>query len=229
MSPRPDHSSSTKPQHCRTDIRPHDLLWLAEPAALIASGPLPEWATADLIANTPVVVRRQKLHDPDLLPAGLRGQERHQRLAAFAHRSAITRHVSPEALSQLDIATVLPFNDNAALTALLALQPALEAIGLPWGPTGSVGFALATGLPVLRAHSDLDLVIRATSPLDAEQTSRLASLSHDTACRIDLQIDTGTGGFSFAEWIASRGRVLLKTDIGPQLTSDPWCMEAATP
>lgn len=227
MSHRPDHLPDTKPQPCRNIIRPHDLLWLADPTALIVSDALPAWATAELIADTPVVVRRQKLDDIDMLPVGLRGTERNQRLAAVVKHSAVTRCIRPEALAQCDIDALFPSIDNAALLAMSELRPTLNSLGLPWGPTGSAGFALATGLPVLRAQSDLDLVLRAPSPLNAQQTALLSSVMNYAGCRIDLQIDTGVGGFSFAEWIAARGRVLLKTDIGPFLTDDPWRMNVS--
>lgn len=200
--------------------RPHDLLWLSDPKALmpLAPAPRPAWATADWMALAPVVVRRQKLDDWRLLPVGLRGRERNQRLAACVPRDAVTHIVSPEMLAQ---ASGIPL-DFPALEALATVRPLLDALGVPWGPTGGVGFALATGLPVLHAASDLDLLLRAASPLDRAQNDLLAALLHGTACRIDLQIDTGLGAFSFAEWLAGRGRVLLKTDNGPLLLRDPW-------
>lgn len=219
--------STTTQRDIHTLIRPHDLLWLSDPSALRTSAPLPSWAHADWLATTPVVMRRQKLDDPVLLPVGVRGCERSHRAAAYLPRHAVARCVRPEALAQLDTHD-FPSTDIDALTALARLRPMLDATGLPWGPTGSVGFALATGLPVLHAHSDLDLVLRAASPLGTSQIALLSPLLDYAACRIDLQIDTGVGGFSFAEWMAARGRVLLKTDIGPLLTSDPWQAMAQT-
>jgi phosphoribosyl-dephospho-CoA transferase len=210
-------------------IRPHDLLWLTDAAALTASAPLPDWASPAWIAATPAVMRRQRLDDSSLLPVGLRGRERSQRFAARLPRHAVARCVSPEALLQTAAAAhANPTNDIAALAALTALRPLLDDTGLQWGPTGGVGFALATGLPVLHAHSDLDLVLRAATPLTPAQVELLSPLLAYTACRIDLQIDTGAGGFSFAEWMAARGRVLLKTDDGPLLTGDPWQTERQT-
>lgn len=207
-------------------IRPHDLLWLADIDALAASSPLPDWAGVDWISKAPVVMRRQRLDDGGLLPVGLRGFERNQRFAACAQRHAVTRCVSPEMLTQTSEANIRPFDAKLpALTALKALQPVLDACGLPWGPTGSTGFFLATGLPVLHALSDLDLVVRAASPFTTKQIQLLSPLLDYPSCRIDLQIDTGAGGFSFAEWMAARGSVLLKTDTGPRLTSDPWQSE----
>jgi phosphoribosyl-dephospho-CoA transferase len=216
----PAISTTTRLQSAALQPRPHDLLWLADAAALmpLTLAPLPCWASAEWIMAAPVVVRRQKLDDPTLLPVGLRGRERNQRLASFVLRDAIRRYVSPEMLAQgADSPSELP-----ALQALAMARPLLDALGLAWGPTGGVGFALATGLPVLHATSDLDLVLRAAAPLDSSQRDHLAALLHCTACRIDLQIDTGLGGFSFAEWMAGRGHVLLKTDTGPLLVRDPW-------
>ncbi len=210
-------------------IRPHDLLWLTGIDALAAGSPLPNWTSADWISKSPVVVRRQRLDDASLLPVGLRGFERCHRFAACVQRHAVTCCVSPEALVKtLKIDTPPSDTELPAVTALKTLQPLLDACGLPWGPTGGAGFFLATGLPVLHARSDLDLVVRAALPFTACQIRLLSPLLDYTACRIDLQIDTGAGGFSFAEWMAARGRVLLKTDTGPRLTSDPWQVETLT-
>jgi phosphoribosyl-dephospho-CoA transferase len=44
----------------------------------------------------------------------------------------------------------------------------------------------------------------------------------DTECRVDLQIDTGHGGFALRDWLASPHQTLLKTDHGPRLVADPW-------
>ena len=109
-----------------------------------------------------------------------------------------------------------------AIIALAELAPHLDATGLCWGPTGSAGYALATGLPVLHAQSDLDLVIRAPAPLTVAQRAMLDTLMALASCRVDMQIDTGRGAFSFAEWAANRGRILVKTDGGPLLVGDPW-------
>jgi len=101
----------------------------------------------------------------------------------------------------------------------------MQELALPWGPTGSTGFALATGHPVLRADSDLDLVVRAVQPLTAPQLAVLVDLYRQTQkapCRIDVQIDTGHGGFALSEWQRTGHQVLLKTATGPLLTKDPW-------
>lgn len=204
--------------------RPHDLLWLANTAGLSSACPLPSWATSDWLAGAPAVMRREKVNDPDCIPVGLRGTTRSERFKAYLSAYAVKKCVQPEQLATAEVwrglhqATEFP-----AIKALGILAPALDASGLAWGPTGGVGFTLASGLPVLRLESDLDLIVRAPKPLTADQTQLLLKLRASPICRIDIQIDTGCGAFSLAEWANGHSQVLLKTDLGPYLTDDPWC------
>jgi phosphoribosyl-dephospho-CoA transferase len=202
---------------------PHDLLWVASREAFLGTGALPDWAQRGHLVNAPVVVRRERPIDPALVPVGLRGAARSERLGAYVHRDAVLRVVRPEALvmdAGWQNRLLLP--RVAALAALKALARRLDATGLCWGPTGSAGFALATGLPVLHTNSDLDLVVRAPVPLTPAQAAMLRAVLGNSSCRVDMQIDTGRGAFSFAEWAHGQRRVLLKTDHGPLLTADPW-------
>jgi len=202
---------------------PHDLLWAEDANVFGDDGQLPSWASADWLNCAPAVVRREKVLDPGHIPVGLRGKTRSQRFKTYLDRAAVARCVKPEMLAHcVARAPELHARKFAAVDALLTLTPLLDATGLTWGPTGGVGFALASRLPVLRADSDLDLVVRAFNPLDAEVTKTLQAASLSVACRLDIQIDTGHGAFSLAEWVVGRRRVMLKTDIGPFLTDDPW-------
>jgi phosphoribosyl-dephospho-CoA transferase len=203
-------------------LHPHDLLWVADAAAISAAKPLPDWATDEWLQRAPVVVRRENA-GPGRIPVGLRGATRSERFKAYLAPHAVLRRVSPE-----DLAAGRPWQDHAGdiavMAALAVLAPTLDATGLAWGPTGGVGFALASGLPVLRRDSDLDLVLRAPAPLTTDQCEMLLPLRFFASCRLDLQIDTGHGAFAFAEWISGHRRILLKTDAGPLLTDDPWSM-----
>jgi phosphoribosyl-dephospho-CoA transferase len=202
---------------------PHDLLWVADWQALHADAPLPPWASLDWLARAPVVVRREQVDDRKIVPVGLRGWERSQRLGAYLDRSAVLRLIRPEMLVQ-DVAwrRQPQFERFPAIVALSRLAPSLNASGLCWGPSGGVGYALASGLPVLHADSDLDLLVRSETPLTPDQTRLLRATLSGHGCRIDMQVDTGHGGFTFAEWIRESGRVLLKTGMGPFLTGNPW-------
>ncbi|WP_215409201.1 malonate decarboxylase holo-ACP synthase [Janthinobacterium sp. JC611] len=202
--------------------RAHDLLWAS---CLPEDATLPAWADAAWLRAAPLVVRRASA-TLGRIPVGLRGMLRSERHACEVDAAAVVRRVTPEALARL-ARTPPPGFDCTALDALRQVAPLLDATGWAWGPTGGVGFALASGLPVLRADSDLDLVLRIAAPPDGAQAEALRAIaasvtSRITACRLDLQIDTGHGGFAYAEWAAGRGRVLLKTERGPVLTAAPW-------
>ncbi|WP_211461693.1 malonate decarboxylase holo-ACP synthase [Collimonas silvisoli] len=209
---------------------PHDLLWIEDAKALTTVTPLPPWASADRLLRAPVVVRREKVDDPRLVPVGLRGKTRSERFAAYLERDAVARCIRPETMVEHAPAYIEEQRSRLrAFEALAVLAPALDATGLPWGPTGGVGFQLASRLPVVREDSDLDILLRSHAPLSAAQMLGLRMICSSPICRIDIQVDTGNGAFSFSEWAnvnaqwANRnGRVLLKTDAGPVLTTDPW-------
>jgi len=202
----------------RQGFLPHDLLWTDGPGALKAPGPLPDWACAGWLAQAPVVLRREQMADARWLPVGLRGRQRSQRFAAYLRRDAVHRRLRPEELAGMP----LPPGAPAALQDLRRVAPALDALGLPWGPTGGAGFQLASGLPVLHDGSDLDLLLRAPRPLDAGQLRALRAAIGLARGRVDLQVDTGRGGFLFSEWAGGAARVLLRTADGPVLLRDPW-------
>lgn len=219
-------ADTMKPLHESTDAPchgPHDLLWPSSRKALISNEVLPDWARSGRLAHAPVVVRREKPARPGLIPVGLRGETRSQRFPAYLHCNAVLRVVRPEALARnaawQNRLTLLHFS---AIALLKELAPHLDATGLCWGPTGSAGYTLATGLPVLHAQSDLDLVVRASAPLTPVQVAILRAVTGLASCRVDMQIDTGRGAFSFSEWAGEQGRVLVKTDLGPLLLVDPW-------
>lgn len=205
-------------------LRPHDLVWVSDWQAFEPDGPMPAWAEAAQGRGCPLVVRRALTASDALLPVGLRGDRRSERLAGVLRRTAVRDHASPEMLAGRELAHPQLAQPGSApiLAALRRLAPRLDRCGLEWGPTGSLGFALATGLPVLHPASDIDLLVRAPLPLTASQAGLLQEVSAEAACRLDLQIDTGQGGFAFAEWVRNGGRVLLKTDAGPFMTDDPW-------
>ncbi|MCT7298469.1 malonate decarboxylase holo-ACP synthase [Ralstonia sp. CHL-2022] len=205
----------------QTQLRAHDLLWVSETPKAMDGAPLPDWAITAYRQGAPVVVRRAPRGSDGAVPVGLRGGARHERCAAAVAANSITRVVSPEGLAAqaVSIAHDAPF---AALRTLRALAPRLNALGWAWGPTGGAGFALASGLPVLHADSDLDLVVRMPRAPSTAQRDQLARLLGDTECRVDLQIDTGRGGFAWRDWLTSPRQTLLKTDHGPHLVADPW-------
>lgn len=213
--------------------RAHDLLWLDGPDAFTPASEAPAWLDAAWLARSPVVVRREVVA-PGRVPVGVRGLERHQRCAGYVGTGRVVECVTPAMLARFQdrplsepcAALRATARDWPCMAALLSVAPQLDALDLDWGPTGSAGFWLATGLPVLRPTSDLDLVVRApTRPGDAV-LAVLAALQKTAACQLDIQVDTGSGGFALAELMKGAERVMLKTASGPVLTADPWAVLA---
>ncbi|WP_271410079.1 malonate decarboxylase holo-ACP synthase [Pseudomonas sp. Q1-7] len=193
--------------------KPHDLLWGMTPDQLPANAPA--WAWQVLAAGHPVVVRRA-LCEPGHVAVGIRGASRDQRLAAIMPIRSIRRLLSPEQLRPLGP------GDLPALRALETVASMLDATDRSWGPTGGVGFQLATGIPVLHAASDLDLLLRTREPFERQQARTLLAALAEAPCRIDLQLETPLGAVALREWAGESRRVLLKCAEGARLVDNPW-------
>lgn len=196
--------------------RAHDLIWLNAATAL--QGDLPGWVASQWRAALPLVVRR----DEDAngrIPVGIRGLRRDQRAAAWVDPDAVIRCVTPESLSESAMLLRSPFVSLPPVQA--AIQLAQQAWPWCWGITGSVGYALATEVPVMHGDSDLDLVIRCGQPAEQADMARWQAFTQQLPCRVDTQVETPFGAFALAEWLRKR-RVMLKTTHGPRLTAQPW-------
>ena len=193
--------------------RPHDLLFARDPGAFTCAGGRPGW----LDAGAPLVVRREAT-GPGIVPVGARGLHRNERCPGHVALDAVTSILTPRMLAQRAHGADAGF---PCIVALRVLAPRLNALDVDWGPAGGTGYWLACGLPVLRATSDLDLLVRLPRRPAAATLVALAALQDDQPCRIDIQVDTGAGGFALAEYVRG-GRVLLKTGAGPRLVADPW-------
>ncbi|KQY07358.1 hypothetical protein ASD37_15085 [Mycobacterium sp. Root135] len=189
--------------------RPHDLLRVTGPAALPPDAPA--WAVHALSDSPWVVVRRDRAPD-GCLPVGVRGADRSQRYGTVVAAPDVLETTAPETL------TDVVGRDLPAIRALRSLRPLLDDTGLAWGPTGSVGFELATGHPAATATSDLDLLIRLCELRRA--LPALVSLNHafgSAACRVDCQVETLCGAATLAELVDGRPEVMVRTAEGPRL------------
>jgi phosphoribosyl-dephospho-CoA transferase len=197
-----------------TSPHPHDLLRLSTTATDLLSADAPTWAREALRAIPWVVVRRTSAPD-GRIPVGVRGRERAQRYAGTVRRDDVLQTVAPEDLAALDAPA-----DRAvgALRALSTVRVPLDETGLAWGPTGSVGFELATGALTVTPTSDLDLVIRAPSlPTALDRLSTLCRRLSQLDVRIDCQVETPFGAIALAELVSASAEVMVKTPGGPLL------------
>lgn len=202
-------------------VQPHDLLWGMPVAALPDDAP--GWAVELIGLGHPVVVRRAQVAE-GLVAVGIRGCSRDRRYATAMSLADITRRVQPEQLidAQQSTGTEWP-----ALRALRQVRAVMDAMDLPWGVAGSVGFELATGVQVLHQDSDLDLILRTDTFFSREQAAELVEALDGAVCRIDLQLQTPQGAVALREWAGTARQVLLKPDNGPRLVDNPWLSEVA--
>jgi phosphoribosyl-dephospho-CoA transferase len=206
--------------HC---YRPHDLLWLADAAALVVQESLPRWVTPAWLAVSPVVVRRATPALASDVPVGMRGALRSERCAAHVSADQVMRSLTPEAIARgASTSAAVRASTLPCLRTLARVAGALNALPLAWGVTGGVGFTLASGFDVLRFDSDLDLVVRAPSMADADGLCAIAALLPDLEARVDVQVETPLGAFALQEWLRTGGPVLLRTNCGPMLVDDAW-------
>jgi phosphoribosyl-dephospho-CoA transferase len=197
--------------------RVHDLIRFDADVLDVA---VPAWVTRDH-GDVWAVVRRQAASRPEAVSAGVRGRRRAERKAIEVDRGAVRAVVTPESLAIAD-ASALGHAGIAAALAAIATSAAFR--DRAWGPAGSTGFQLATGLMTVHAESDLDVVVRADAPIPRTEARAMLQALADLPCRVDCLLETPAGGIALAEWATdfeSRS-VLLRTAEGPRLTTDPW-------
>ncbi|KIQ06412.1 MULTISPECIES: malonate decarboxylase holo-ACP synthase [Pseudomonas] len=201
---------------------PHDLLWGLAAAQLPLDAPA--WVHGALSRHAPVVVRRA-LAEPGWIAVGVRGRVREERFATWMRLDQVRRRVSPEGVARTGRWLRHANGAWPALRALAWLAPQLDRAGLRWGVTGSLGFELASGLCAAHPASDLDLLIRVAQPVPRAWAGELCTLIDSAPGSIDVQLETPHGALALREWASGAARVLLKSNAGPLLVSDPWAAE----
>jgi phosphoribosyl-dephospho-CoA transferase len=206
-------------------VRPHDLLCLADGTGLSHEKSVPTWVPTSLARAACVVVRRA--HAPaGLIPVGVRGRTRAERFGALLALDAVAARVTPEDLvCARGWCNMVRARWIRSLRVLDAVDELFAALGLAWGPTGSVGFELATGVAAASTDSDLDVVIRAPEPLPLGNAREMADYLNRLPVRVDAQLEAPAGAVTLTDYVRG-GRVLLRTPDGPILTSDPWRVAA---
>lgn len=199
-------------------LRPHDLIRI-QPAYIDkllreASADMGELLREQLDRSPFVVVRRAYSWD-GMVPVGVRGAERNQRHAAWLDERQIVEVHEPESLHTRVFTRDLP-----AFAALQELERCWRNAPFLWGPTGSVGFELASLTDVVNEESDLDIVIRCDTPTTLKQLRKLGEYCSSMPCAVDMQIETPVGSFALQEYLHSPNRFVIRTQSGPLLMDD---------
>jgi len=195
----------------------HYLIKIRDSSELTDSEQLPDWAAAAL-QRAPWVVVRRGHWIIDLIPVGIRGAIRSQRLASYLPRNCIVDVVSPEQLSKTKSWNSMDCTRLAHIREMLEQSSQLyDSLNIRWGPIGSLGFELTTGAPTLHATSDIDLIIYSQYPICRETMQQIYHFNKRFDIKLDVIIETNIGAVSLSEYIHSRSSVLFKTHNGPKL------------
>jgi phosphoribosyl-dephospho-CoA transferase len=204
----------------RVSLRPHDLVRLAPGAPGFADAPV--WV-AEALRRAPFVVMRRAPRQGDAVAVGVRGTTRGERFGTWLDPRHIESVLTPEKLSAHQ-----PAPSRKHLPVFALLRAVAPLITNDWGPAGSAGFELASGMPTVTAQSDLDIVIRAPVAIPRDKASALFDALSEAAqsfgTRIDIQMETPEAAFSLAEFARASLRVMLRHIDGPRLAADPWSL-----
>ncbi|UGB33051.1 malonate decarboxylase holo-ACP synthase [Metabacillus sp. B2-18] len=197
------------------ELIPHDLLEIRAITDLVSFTEIPEWVE-NAIASAPFVVVRRAQAGEGLVAVGVRGQQRNERFASFLPVERIIRRISPEQLSR-EREWVGKSKD--IFKHLELINRIMNKYSLVWGPTGSVGFELASKKDATTESSDIDIVIRLKKELTKElANSILTELNNEVKIRVDVQVDMKEGGFSLTEYATNGEKpILIRTINGPKL------------
>jgi phosphoribosyl-dephospho-CoA transferase len=206
----------------------HDLIRLRQLISLTTDASVPAWVEPALLRTPWVVVRRGHVRG-GMIPVGVRGLARSQRFAAFVSVDKIAGRLSPEDLTVSSHDIEQKRKEAApALAALARVASILASRGHRWGPGGSVGFEIATGVATATSSSDLDLILWRDQRLRPDEAIDLRAVLAEAAApaRVDVLLETPLGGVSLLEIAAMPARLLVRTPDGPRLSADPWTASA---
>jgi phosphoribosyl-dephospho-CoA transferase len=206
----------------------HDLLEIDAKRFLSCHASAPKWV-GESLQRTPFVVVRRGLATEQTVPVGVRGADRNQRWAAMCPLRLVKSILTPPQLLERPV----PKSREDAIPAFRALNLMKERwrdIGCPWGPGGSIGFELAAGEQIAKPESDLDLLIDAAERITQEKVKSLYAQTLNLPVAVDARVEAPLCGFSLKEF-ASRnsGKILLRTQNGITLGTDPWGHEVSIP
>jgi len=209
------------------EIVTHDLLRLKNGCDITERFSKPKWVDEALKRAPFVVVRRAPFLN-NKVPVGIRGELRNDRFGGLLLRSNIASIISPQKIVSNKLWLNTPrFSQIQVFSALDFAYNIFKTYDLSWGPTGSVGFELVSGMPTVKSTSDLDIVIYVQELLSSIIAKQIYEKLRKAPVPIDAQLETPHGAISLEEYTRgeyARGDtpILLRTINGPMLVKNPW-------
>lgn len=98
----------------------------------------------------------------------------------------------------------------------------LGSYNIAWGPTGSVGFELASGVETITNTSDLDIIARAPEILSIDIAKNIIKELSKLTIKTDVQLEVPNGSIALEEYARDNKSIMLRTINGPKFVKDPW-------
>lgn len=192
-------------------VKVHDIVRFRDVGDITFHGEVPDWVKVRPASRHHAVVRRMKT-TTQTVAIGLRGKGRSERIAGFINKEDIEEIITPQSL----VSSPAHYRDSRFHDVLSGIDAIVSPFGYEWGPTGSVGFELATGVPVTTQASDLDMTVYVPSNFDYQVLVQLYEQLQQCPLRIDAQIEFGQMGAALlADIVKFKSGFLLRTSSGP--------------
>lgn len=175
----------------------------------------PDWVKDAPAAKNFGVVRRMPITNK-LVPIGLRGNTREQRYGAFLHENKIMQVISP--VSLVHRIEIEGLGNRIYYPALYSIKDEFEKYKLAWGPTGSVGFEIATSISATTPNSDIDICLY-LNEIDTDLLVKVGRFLEGLDRRIDSQVEIPSiGAFLLNDYLKhAKTGFIVKTNFGPHL------------
>jgi phosphoribosyl-dephospho-CoA transferase len=198
----------------------HDLALISDNSSLYFRSH-PQWV-GKALRRAPIVVVRRGQSRRNFVAVGVRGADRQQRYGSVISLSDVIACRTPESLAAergwSDATTQIP---AAFRDALAAVNEYCLRERLVWGPIGSVGYQLLTGISVITLSSDLDMMIRCHRPPNRDQIRMFDEYLRTVSVRIDVVLEGPCGGVAMREYLSYK-KVLIKDKGGARIGSFIW-------
>ena len=194
----------------------HDLIQIKKGQQAVFDRELPFWVQETLKESNWAVVRRGI--GTSGIPVGIRGELKTQRFACELARDAVGKTVKPDQLLR-DVFNGRIYNplwekELAPLKRIVWDQENNWKGILRVGVTGSVGYELATGIPVTTEKSDIDLLIYVEERFSRSEAKRLLQFLKDMERRTDAVLKMEKGWISLEEYVSEASQILVKSIDG---------------
>lgn len=193
----------------------YDILGLKSYQSVFFDTALPQWAN-EFLKKVPYVVVKRGEEKTGMVSIGIRGMMRTQRFGCHMMQDNILKIYKPSELIRCESNCGI-WNKAAPLLASI-FEPYKKR--MIFGPTGSVGFELATGYESTTKNSDLDFLIMAKEPLETDVAKELLQKLLKLNIKMDITLGIPIGYIALEEYCNGQAPYMVKSNKGVQLVQE---------